>query len=142
MGERHRPKVKNFVNEQIPMESSGFLGHQPKCLKVGSPPCREFKTVGPQWVGQAPIKFWGAGYALRPFCGPFHTPPFNGEALAIFQVGVPAVPSCGAAMLSGGWVSGCGCGGAPVPVVLGTGGSNPPQVCEQPPRDACTHTSS
>ena len=54
----------------------------------------------------------------------------------------PVVLSYGAAMLSGGWVSGCGCGGAPVPVILGTGGSNPPQVCEQPPRDACTHTSS
>ena len=39
----------------------------------------------------------------------------------------PAVSSYGAAMLPGGWVRGCACGGAPAWRLLGTGTSNRPQ---------------
>ena len=52
-------------------------------------------------------------------------------APANYQV-APALP--------GGWVRGCSCGSAPVPSVLGVGGSNPPQVCDPSMSVACRHT--
>ena len=52
-------------------------------------------------------------------------------ASANYQV-APAQP--------GGWVRGCSCGSAPVPSVLGVGGSNPPQVCDPSMSVACRHT--